>query len=70
MPHHLRKAEAERVRARASVGTRHGAAPGGLPPEPRRARALDGRIAVPYSLDTPFTNVDLDDVAEVAARWC
>ena len=26
-----------------------------------------GRLPVPYSLDAPFTNVDLDDVAEVAA---
>ena len=24
-------------------------------------------LTVPYSLDAPFTNVDLDDVAEVAA---
>ena len=27
-----------------------------------------GMLRVPYSLDAPFTNVDLDDVAEVAAR--
>jgi NAD(P)H dehydrogenase (quinone) len=31
------------------------------------AAALAGRIEVPYSLDARFTNVDLDDVAEVAA---
>ena len=30
--------------------------------------ALAGRIAVPYDLDAPFTNVDLGDVAEVAAE--
>ena len=30
--------------------------------------ALRGRIAVPYALDAPFTNVDLGDVAEVAAQ--
>ncbi len=29
--------------------------------------ARAGRLTVPYSLDAPFTNVDLDDVAEVAA---
>jgi uncharacterized protein YbjT (DUF2867 family) len=32
------------------------------------AAALAGRIEVPYAVDAPFTNVDLEDVAEVAAR--
>ncbi|GAB3880412.1 NmrA family NAD(P)-binding protein [Terrabacter terrigena] len=65
MPHHLRKAEAERqVRA---------ALPGAtvLRPAAYHQNLVDaarsGRLAVPYSLDSPFTNVDLDDVAEVAA---
>lgn len=30
--------------------------------------ALAGRMAVPYSIDSPFTTVDLGDVAEVAAE--
>lgn len=66
MPHHVRKGEAEeviRVRLPAATVLRpaayHQNVVGG---------ALEGRISVPYSLDTPFTNVDLDDVAEVAAR--
>ena len=66
MPHHLRKADAEQVvRAGRPAWTI-------LQPaaylqnllEP----ALAGRIEVPYSLDAPFTNVDLADVAEAAAR--
>jgi uncharacterized protein YbjT (DUF2867 family) len=66
MPHHLRKGEAEQlVRARL---------PGATVLRPAAyhqnllGSAVSGRIRVPYSLDTPFTNVDLDDVAEVAAR--
>ena len=65
MPHHLRKAEAEEV-TRARV-------PGTTVLRPAAyhqnlvAAAQSGRLAVPYSLDSPFTNVDLDDVAEVAA---
>ena len=65
MPHHLRKAEAEKV-----VRTH---LPGAtvLRPAAYHQNLLDaahaGRLAVPYSLETPFTNVDLDDVAEVAA---
>ncbi|CAN7475329.1 NmrA family NAD(P)-binding protein [Terrabacter sp. LjRoot27] len=65
MPHHLRKAEAEKV-VRTHV-------PGAtvLRPAAYHQNLLDaahvGRLAVPYSLDVPFTNVDLDDVAEVAA---
>lgn len=65
MPHHLRKARAEEV-----VRT------GGVPWTVLRPAAyhqnlvpaaLAGEIAVPYSLDSPFTNVDLGDVARVAA---
>lgn len=66
MPHHLRKAQAEKaVRARLESATvlRPAAYLQNLD---RPAR--HGRIEVPYSLDTPFTNVDLDDVAEAAAR--
>ncbi len=66
MPHHLRKGEAEKViRARLPRATV-------LRPAAYHQNlvdgALSGRISVPYSLDVPFTNVDLDDVAEVAAR--
>jgi uncharacterized protein YbjT (DUF2867 family) len=66
MPHHLRKGEAEEV-IRAEL-------PGATVLRPAAyhqnllGAALAGRIAVPYSLGVPFTNVDLDDVAEVAAR--
>lgn len=65
MPHHLRKAEAEKI-VRAHL-------PGATVLRPAAyhqnlvASALSGRLAVPYSLDSPFTNVDLDDVAEAAA---
>jgi uncharacterized protein YbjT (DUF2867 family) len=65
MPHHVRKAEAEKViRARLSAATvlRPAAYAQNLVDA-----ALSGRMAVPYSIDAPFTNVDLDDVAEVAA---
>ncbi|WP_323100689.1 NmrA family NAD(P)-binding protein [Intrasporangium sp. YIM S08009] len=65
MPHHVRKGEAEAV-----VRDLHPDALV-LRPAAYHQNLLDaaraGRIAVPYSLDTPFTNVDLDDVAEVAA---
>jgi uncharacterized protein YbjT (DUF2867 family) len=65
MPHHLRKAQAEEV-VRA----------GGVPWTVLRPAAyhqnllpgaLAGELAVPYSLDAPFSNVDLGDVALVAA---
>lgn len=65
MPHHLRKGEAERV-VRAVL-------PGATVLRPAAYHqnlveaARSGRLAVPYSLDSPFTNVDLDDVAEAAA---
>ncbi|MFC7486502.1 NmrA/HSCARG family protein [Knoellia sp. CPCC 206453] len=66
MPHHLRKAQAEKaIRARLKSATV-------LRPtaylQNLDGPAQHGRIEVPYSLDTPFTNVDLDDVADVAAR--
>jgi uncharacterized protein YbjT (DUF2867 family) len=65
MPHHQRKAEAERaIRARLDAVTV-------LRPAAYAQNLLDaarnGRIEVPHSVDAPFTNVDLDDVAEVAA---
>ena len=65
MPHHLRKAEAEKViRAHLSGVTV-------LRPAAYHQNLVDaaasGRLTVPYSLDAPFTNVDLADVAEVAA---
>lgn len=65
MPHHVRKAEAEKViRARLSAATVLRPAAYG---QNLLDAALSGRVAVPYSIDAPFTNVDLDDVAEVAA---
>ncbi|MDT0213404.1 NmrA family NAD(P)-binding protein [Rothia sp. ARF10] len=66
MPHHVRKGEAERVV--------RGVLPSATVLRPAAYHqnlvdaALAGRIAVPYSVDTPFTNVDLDDVAEIGAR--
>jgi uncharacterized protein YbjT (DUF2867 family) len=65
MPHHLRKAEAEKViRARLPGVTV-------LCPAAYHQNLVDaavaGQLTVPYSLDAPFTNVDLADVAEVAA---
>lgn len=65
MPHHLRKAEAERViRARLATATvlRPAAYLQNL-----LGAARAGRIEVPHSVDVPFTNADLDDIAEVAA---
>lgn len=66
MPHHLRKGRAETsIRARLERATilRPAAYLQNLD-----RPAQHGRIEVPYSLDTPFTSVDLDDVAEVAAQ--
>jgi uncharacterized protein YbjT (DUF2867 family) len=65
MPHHVRKGEAEAV-----VRSLHSTATVLRPAAYHQnllGAALAGRIAVPYSLDAPFTNVDLDDVAEAAA---
>jgi uncharacterized protein YbjT (DUF2867 family) len=65
MPHHVRKGLAEAVVREAYRDALV------LRPAAYHQNLLDaaraGRIAVPYSLDAPFTNVDLDDVAEVAA---
>lgn len=64
MPHHLRKAAAERVLRSAHPGAtvlRPAAYHQNLVPA-----ACAGLISVPYSLDAVFTNVDLDDVAAVA----
>ncbi|GAA4110902.1 NmrA/HSCARG family protein [Knoellia locipacati] len=65
MPHHLRKAEAERE-IRSFVRTATVLRPAAYHQNLVDA-ALAGRMVVPYSLDSAFTNVDLDDVAEVAA---
>jgi uncharacterized protein YbjT (DUF2867 family) len=65
MPHHLRKGDAERV-VRSLVPGATVLRPAAYHQNLLRA-ALDGRILVPYSLDSAFSNVDLDDVAEVAA---
>ena len=65
MPHHLRKAEAERT-VRAALPRATILRPAAYHQNLVEA-ARSGRMAVPYSLDAPFTNVDLGDVAEVAA---
>lgn len=65
MPHHQRKAAAEEVVRRSGLAwtmLRPAAYHQNL-----TEAALQGRLAVPYRLDAPFTNVDLRDVAEVAA---
>ena len=66
MPHHLRKAEAESA-LRDRIGDRLVV----LRPAAYHQNLLDavltGAVTVPYSLDARFTNVDLGDVAEVAA---
>ena len=66
MPHHLRKAEAEAV-LREALGQRLTVLRPAAYHQNLVAQALSGMLAVPYSLDAPFTNVDLADVAEVAA---
>ena len=66
MPHHARKARAEVVVRDARLPwtvLRPAAYHQNL-----LGAALRGRIAVPHDLDAPFTNVDLGDVAEVAAQ--
>jgi NAD(P)H dehydrogenase (quinone) len=66
MPHHRRKAEAEVV-LRDALG--EGVTV--LRPAAYHQNLVDqaraGLLQVPYSLDAPFSNVDLQDVAEVAA---
>jgi NAD(P)H dehydrogenase (quinone) len=66
MPHHLRKADAEEE-VRGYPGRWTILQPASYYQNLLSA-ALEGRLAVPYSLDTPFTSVDVDDVARVAAR--
>lgn len=65
MPHHQRKAEAEVV-VRSRVASATVLRPAAYAQNLLGA-ARAGRIEVPHSVDVPFTNVDLDDVAEVAA---
>ncbi len=65
MPHHLRKAEAEAV-LRAALGERVTVLRPAAYHQNLVPQALSGMLSVPYSLDAPFTNVDLGDVAEVA----
>ncbi len=65
MPHHLRKAEAEVV-LRAALGERLTVLRPAAYHQNLVAQALAGMLRVPYSLDAPFTNVELADVAEVA----
>lgn len=65
LPHHLRKHAAEKEVRRIlpdAVVIRPAAYQDNLVPA-----ALAGQISVPYSLDAPFTNVALLDVAEAAA---
>ena len=66
MPHHWRKAQAEEL-VRAQVPSWTVLQPAAYLQNLLPA-ALEGRIAVPYSPDAPFTFVDLEDVAQVAAR--
>jgi len=66
MPHHLRKADAEEV-VRAGDPSWTVLQPAAYQ-QNLLAAALAGRLEVPHSLDAPFTNVDLGDDAEVAAR--
>lgn len=66
MPHHLRKLEAEKqIRSRLDGATV-------LRPAAYHQNLVDtaraGRIEVAYSVDSPFTNVDLADIADVAAQ--
>ena len=66
MPHHLRKAEAEVV-LREALGERLTVLRPAAYHQNLLGQAHTGMLSVPYSLDAPFTNVDLDDVADVAA---
>ena len=65
MPHHLRKAEAEAV-LRAALGERVTVLRPAAYHQNLVGPGAPGMLPVPYSLDAPFTNVDLEDVAEVA----
>ncbi len=66
MPHHLRKAEAEGV-LREALGERLTVLRPAAYHQNLLGQARTGMLSVPYSLDAPFTNVDLEDVAQVAA---
>ena len=66
MPHHRRKAEAEVV-LRDALGEGVTVLRPAAYHQNLVGQALAGLLQVPYSLDAPFSNVDLEDVAEVAA---
>ena len=66
MPHHVRKALAEEV-LRSALGGRLTVLRPAAYHQNLVGQARAGVLRVPYSLDAPFTNVDLDDVAQVAA---
>lgn len=66
MPHHLRKREAEML-LRRSLGDRLVVLRPAAYHQNLLAHALAGLVTLPYSPDAPFTTVDLEDVAEVAA---
>jgi len=66
MPHHLRKAQAEAL-LREALGERLTVLRPAAYHQNLLGQARSGMLTVPYSLDAPFTNVDLDDVAQVAA---
>lgn len=66
MPHHRRKAEAEGL-LRGVLGERVTVLRPAAYHQNLLDQALAGMVTVPYSPDAPFTNVDLGDVAEVAA---
>jgi uncharacterized protein YbjT (DUF2867 family) len=66
MPHHQRKAEAEGL-LRDALGERVTVLRPAAYHQNLVAQARSGMLSVPYSVDAPFTNVDLADVAEVAA---
>ncbi len=67
MPHHLRKYEAEGV-LRAALADRLTVLRPAAYHQNLVDQARSGMLRVPYSLDAPFTNVDLADVAQVAAE--
>ncbi|WP_283135198.1 SDR family oxidoreductase [Rhizohabitans arisaemae] len=69
LPHHLRKAESERALRRSSLvwtSLQPGWYAQNLLAQLLRARG-EGVVAMPYSVSTPFTPVDLADVAQAAA---
>jgi NAD(P)H dehydrogenase (quinone) len=66
MPHHVRKGEAELV-LRQALGERVTVLRPSAYHQNLVGPTRSGLLSVPYSLDAPFTNVDLGDVAEVAA---